>query len=130
MVAGAYAPTRLGDKHLRQAFELLSDPKIRAAAQNHGNPEALAEAEAMWARLFADPRQEVVKHFRHKYTAHRGKPRADVPLPKYSEFFEIARDTAALMEKLAHGIGGTTETLASRRNELIRSAQEFWRPWT
>jgi|PersoiStandDraft_1058852.scaffolds.fasta_scaffold102873_1 hypothetical protein len=130
LVVGCYSPTRNGDKHLRVAFEILRDHKlIRNEIAERGSADALSEAENLWHNLLRDPRLSSVKHFRDKYTAHIAEPDPNTPLPNYTEFFEFARETTKLMEKLAHGTGGTTETLDEQLDEMATSAQQFWRPW-
>jgi hypothetical protein len=131
LVAGCYAPVRdKGDKHLRVAFELLEYPEICAAIESKGSKSDLSEARRMWSELIKDARLESVIHFRHKFTAHFADPEKDIPIPKYDEFFAFAAVTAKAMEKLAHGTGGTADTLNEMRDEIVGSARAYWRPWT
>jgi hypothetical protein len=129
LVSGCYAPTRDGDKHLRRAFEIMRDPAIRAEIEKDGSKRVLDEAEQLWNAINQDPQLKTVKHFRDKYTAHSAEPKANVPIPNYDEFFDFARATAHVMEKLAHAAGGTTDTLDDLMDTMIASAQEFWKPW-
>ena len=129
LVAGAFSPVRRGDKHLRQAFELLDDPETRASIERRGSAKLLREALDSWNELNADPLLRTVKHFRDKYTAHSAEPNANIPIPNYTDFFAFARKTAALMEKLAHATGVTAEKLEETADWRIASAQKFWDPW-
>ena len=60
LVAGAFAKTRRGDKHLRKGFEEMMDPGLRS--QLSMDQQAFADAEAMWLRLQTDPRLATIKH--------------------------------------------------------------------
>src|ERR1700733_1105251 len=46
LVAGAFAPTRPGDRHLRKGFEEMSHPKLRG--QLRLDQAAFAAAEILW----------------------------------------------------------------------------------
>jgi hypothetical protein len=129
LVAGAFSPARRDDKHLRRAFELLNDPDTRAAIETQGSGLALHEAIDFWERLNDDPTLPIIKHFRDKYTAHSAEADVNIPIPNYNDFFAFARKTSALMEKLAHGVGSTTETLDDTADWRLSSAQAFWEPW-
>jgi hypothetical protein len=129
LVAGAFSPARRDDKHLRRAFELLRDPTIRAAIEKDGSAQVLQEAIDLWNTLNTDPSLPMIKHFRDKFTAHSSKPDENIPIPNYNEFFSFAKKTAGLMERLAHGVGGTTETLDETSDWRLASAQAFWEPW-
>jgi hypothetical protein len=129
LVAGAFSPARRYDKHLRRAFELLNDPDVRAAIEKQGSAQALHEAIDFWKSLNDDPALPTIKHFRDKYTAHSAEADVNIPIPNYRDFFAFARKTAALMEKLAHGVGGTAETLEDTADWRVSSAQAFWEPW-
>jgi hypothetical protein len=129
LVAGSYAPARPDDFHLRQAFKLLEDTAVRCIAESHGDAKQIAAVEVLWQALCADPRQAVVKHFRDKFTAHKAVANPAIPLPKYSEFFAFAHETASIMEGLAHALGGTKETIDEHRDAIAGSAFSFWRPW-
>jgi hypothetical protein len=129
LVAGAFSPARREDKHLRRAFELLRDPAIRAAIEKDGSAQVLQEAIDLWNTLNTDPSLPIIKHFRDKFTAHSSKPDENISIPNYNEFFSFAKKTAGLMEKLAHGVGGTTETLYETADWRLASAQAFWEPW-
>jgi hypothetical protein len=114
---------------LRRAFELLRDPAIRAAIEKDGSAQVLQEAIDLWNTLNTDPSLPIIKHFRDKFTAHSSKPDENISIPNYNEFFSFAKKTAGLMEKLAHGVGGTTETLDETADWRLASAQAFWEPW-
>src|SRR5258708_39696016 len=127
--AGSFSQARRNEKHLRRAFELRRDPTIRAAIEKDGSAQVLQEAIDLWNKLNADPSLPMIKHFRDKFTAHSSKPDENIPIPNYNEFFSFAKKTAGLMEKLAHGVGGTTETLEETADWRLSSAQAFWEPW-
>jgi AbiU2 len=130
LVARPYASLREGDRHLRRAFDdLLKLPAVRKHIDRDGNNSDLPHAERLWADVQIDPQRATVEHFRHKYTAHLGEPRPGVANPDYATFFDFARKTARVMEKLAHAVGGTKETLDEHYDDFIRSAQIFWKPW-
>jgi hypothetical protein len=129
LVAGAFSPARRGDRHLRQAFDLLKDTQIRAAVEKQGSAGILHEALDVWDELNADPLLPTIKHFRDKHTAHLAEPDANIPIPNYTDVFAFARKTAALMEKLAHAAGVTDEKLDETADWRIDSAQAFWEPW-
>jgi hypothetical protein len=127
LVAGAFAKTRPGDKHLRKGLEEMKDLGLRN--QLKMNQTAFADAEAMFQRLQNDPRMATVKHFRDKSTAHSADPVPGMRPPQYAEMFDFAKEVAATMEKFAIGVGVTTETLADTEDWRIESSQRFWEPW-
>jgi hypothetical protein len=108
LVAGAFAPTRPGDRHLRKGFEEVSKPSARNAL-NKPDPTTLNEADALWQTIQSDPRMATIKHFRDKFTAHSAHPLKGVPLPEFGETFEFARALAKVMEKFALGVGAAPE---------------------
>lgn len=128
-VAGAYAPTRRGDLHIRRAFELLEQSAVRAELGLRGSPQLLDDAMKLWAQYVNDPRLGPIKHFRDKFTAHAGKPNAAIPIPPYSEVFGFARDTMVIMDTLARGTGAAPEPLANWQPQAVNAAKQFWHPW-
>jgi hypothetical protein len=127
LVAGAFAITRPGDKHLRKGFQEMNDPRLRS--QLAMNQIAFADAGAMFQRLQNDPRMATVKHFRYKSAAHSAIPAPGTRPPQYGEMFSFAKDVAATMEKFAIGVGVATETLVDTEDVRIESSQKFWEPW-
>jgi hypothetical protein len=130
LVARPFAPLRKGDRHLRRAFdELLKLPAVRRHIERGGTKPDLLEAERLWTDVQADPQRTKIEHFRHKHTAHLGEPKPGVANPEYEHFFSFARKTARVMEKLAHAVGGTRETLDEHYDDFIQAVQIFWKPW-
>jgi hypothetical protein len=130
LVAGCYSPVRFpSDRHLRVAFKWLKDAAIRAEVEQFGSKADLAEAEKLWSQLDNDGRLEIATHFRNKFTAHIAEPDPKIAMPEFKDFFEFARDTARVMEKLAHGVGATADALDDVRDKIAGGATEFWRPW-
>lgn len=127
LVAGAFAPTRSGDKHLRMGFEEMADPSVRS--QLPMDKQVFAQAESLWKKLQSDPRLVTVKHFRDKYTAHSADPKPGVRPPQYGEMFGFAKEVAITMEQFAIGVGITDEKLSETADWRIESAQKFWEPW-
>jgi hypothetical protein len=127
LVAGAFAPTRPDDKHLRKGFKDMKEAGLRN--QLKMNQIAFAEAEAMFQRLETDPRMKTVKHFRDKYTAHSAHPAPGMRPPNYGEMFAFSKEVATAMEKFAIGVGVTTELLADTEDWRIDATQKFWEPW-
>jgi AbiU2 len=127
LVAGAFAHTRRDDRHLRKAFEEVSDVNVR----RHLNIDksVLADAEARWQVLQADPRLTAIKHFRDKFTAHSADPAQGMPLPNFGDMFAFAKELTAVMERFAIGVGTTTEKLSDTDDWRVESAQKFWEPW-
>jgi hypothetical protein len=132
LVARCYAPIHpgKGDRHMRRAFnEVLKDTGVRARIEKQGTMVDLLEAEMMWAALRHDPQREQIKHFRDKSMAHLAPADPKVSRPSYAAFFDFARRTASLMEKLAHASGGTRERLDEHFNDFAVAAETFWAPW-
>ena len=127
LVAGAFAKTRQGDKHLRKGFEEMNNPDLRN--QLSMDQLTFAQAEAMWQRLVTDPRFATIKHFRDKSTAHSADPAQGMRPPQYGEMFDFAKEVAATMEKFAVGVGVTTEALSDTEDWRIDSSRKFWEPW-
>jgi hypothetical protein len=131
LVARCYAPIHRGkgDRHIRRAFdEVLKDAGVRARIEKQGTMVDLLDAETMWAALYHDPQREQIKHFRDKSTAHLAQPDPNVSRPSYAAFFDFARRTARLMERLAHASGGTRERLNEHFNDFAVAAEIFWAP--
>jgi hypothetical protein len=127
LVAGAFAQTRKGDKHLRKGFEKMADPNLRnKLSMNHA---AFSDAQAGFKRLEADPRFTLIKHFRDKYTAHSAEPLQGIRAPQWDEMFAFGREVTTVMEKFAIGVGVTTEKLSDTEDWRIESSQKFWEPW-
>ena len=132
LVARCYAPIHRGkgDRHIRRAFdEVLKDAGVRARIEKQGTMVDLLEAETMWSALCHDPQREQIKHFRDKSTAHLAQPDPETSRPSYAAFFDFARRTARLMERLAHASGGTRERLNEHFNDFAVAAEIFWAPW-
>jgi len=132
IVARGLAPIYRGkrDLHLRRAFdELLLDPTTRLEVEARGSKLDLRDAERLWKALNDDPRRESIEHFRHKFTAHLALPNPGIGRVNYGDFFDFARKTARVMEKLAHATGVTRERLDDHFEDFMKSAQTFWAPW-
>jgi AbiU2 len=127
-IAGAYAPSRPNDLHLRRAFDLLDRPGVRTEVGLMASAPILDNAVILWARCKGDHRLRPIKHFRDKYTAHSSKPE-DIPLPLYDDVFSFARDTMMVMDVLARGTGARREPLWDWEAELANSAARLWSPW-
>lgn len=127
LVAGAFAPTRSGDRHLRMGFEEMADPSVRS--QLRMDQQAFAKAEELWTKLQSDSRFATVKHFRDKYTAHSADPKPGMRLPQYGEMFDFSKEVAITMEQFAIGVGLTTEKLSETADWRLESTQKFWEPW-
>jgi hypothetical protein len=127
LVAGAFAQTRAGDRHLRKGFEDMADPNLRS--QLKMDAQAFSQAEVLWEKLKTDPRHDVIKHFRDKSTAHSADPKPGVPPPQYDQMFDFAKEVATTMEHFAIGVGVTTEVLNDTADWRIESSQKFWGPW-
>lgn len=127
LVAGAFAPTRSGDRHLRVGFEEMADPSVRS--QLRMDQQAFAKAEELWTKLQSDSRFATVKHFRDKYTAHSADPKPGMRLPQYGEMFDFSKEVAITMEQFAIGVGLTTEKLSETADWRLESTQKFWEPW-
>src|ERR1019366_8276855 len=107
LVARCYARIHegKGDMNLRRAFdEFLKQDQIRCDLKTAGTLGDIETAERLWSEALVDPNLKQIEHFRHKHTAH-------------------------IMEALAHGVGGTRETLDDHADDFVMSSQEFWRPW-
>lgn len=132
LVARCYGPIHRGkgDRHIRRAFEeVLKDAGVRARIEKQGTMVDLLDAETMWAELCHDPQREQIKHFRDKSTAHLAQTDPNISRPSYAAFFDFARRTARLMERLAHASGGTHERLNEHFNDFAVAADIFWAPW-
>ena len=132
LVGRCYGPIHhgKGDRHMRRAFDdVLKNPAVRARIEKQGTQQALIETEAMWNALCDDPQRAQIKHFRDKSTAHLTEPDPNIGNPNYAAFFDFARRTARLMEKLAHASGGTRERIDEHFDDFAVAAQRFWAPW-
>jgi hypothetical protein len=127
LVAGAFAHTRRDDRHLRKAFEEVSDVNVRRHLKI--DKDVLSDAEARWQVLQTDPRITAIKHFRDKFTAHSADPVQGMPLPNFGDTFAFAKELTAVMERFAIGVGTTTEKLSDTEDWRVESAQKFWEPW-
>ena len=71
VVARAYSPTRKGDLHVRHAFEMLRNKKIRNWFINSDkSEELLLRAEALWDASCGSDIYEPFIQYRHKQLAH------------------------------------------------------------
>lgn len=129
-VAGAYAPARRGDLHLKRAFDLLKCPAVFHELGLRGSPKLLDEAKELWTKCSAnDARLAPIKHFRDKFTAHSSEPIKDIRLPPYIDLFGFARDTMIVMDKFARGTGARTEPLSDWQPQAAESSEQFWSIW-
>lgn len=129
IIARVYSIPRSGDLHCRVAAELLERDQIsREIFQIGDGGRLLAQFMSHWKKCVTDPRLERIENFRHKYTAHLGKPK-DIPEPEYRELFAFGIATAQALDLLA-----LTTKVAARsvtgNNEALFSAEAFWKPWT
>jgi hypothetical protein len=132
LVARCYAPIHRGkgDRHIRRAFdEVLKDANVRTRIEKQGTMPELTEAEAMWTSLCEDPQRRQIAHFRDKSTAHLAPTDPKIGLPSYEAFFNFARRTSRLAEKLAYAAGGTRERLDEHLDDFAVPAEIFWTPW-
>ncbi len=126
LVARAYGITRRKDRNTRKAFEILNDPKV---AKEMANESDLTEAQNRWLKCCGDDRLKAFIHFRDKYLAHLGEPEPDVAFPTYGDVFALARETAVVLEKLAHAAGVVTLSLDTQVPAHKTSAEKFWTIW-
>ncbi|WP_441267682.1 hypothetical protein AB7G19_02315 [Bradyrhizobium sp. 215_C5_N1_1] len=126
LVSRCYAKPKEGDWHLYRAFELLKEQKVRAHFQ--ADDGALTEATSTFEQLKGDHRQEKVRNFRDKFTAHLGDPK-DKPMPNYEELFDFAVATVECIEKFARALK-IWEGSVSQSAEADAQAAAFWAPWT
>lgn len=132
VVGRCYGPIHRGkgDRPMRRAFdEVLKNPAVRARIEQQGTQQELLEAEAMWNTLCDDPQRAQIKHFRDKSTAHLAQTDQKSGNLNYAAFFDFARRTARLMEKLAHANGDTRECIDEHFDDFAVAAQKFWAPW-
>lgn len=127
LVARACSKSREGDLHAGRAFDLL---KSYSVAKEMQNPGEVAEARELWVKCCGDHRLGRFLHFRDKFLAHVGEPDAKQGVPTYGEVFAIARQTAAVLEKLAHVTGVVGLSLDTQVPAHKESAEKFWAPWT
>jgi hypothetical protein len=124
VVARAYAPSRLGDLHAQHAFDLLKDQDVLSAVQKIGDPVALKNAIAQWARCRDDHRRPSIEIFRDKQIAHWGKLEIDPPI--VNDIFAVSEMTATAMARLAVGAGVVTLSLDSQLMNYREAADRFW----
>jgi AbiU2 len=129
LVSRAYSRARDRDLHAQRAFDLLTEPAVRAKVAERGIEDDLAEAERLWRSCRGDHRLKAFLHYRDKYLAHRSEPTPGIPRPLVMEAFEIANATVNAIERLAHGTGVVGLSLASQLPAYSESAQRFWAPW-
>jgi hypothetical protein len=126
LVARAYGKTRRGDRNTRKAFEILKDARV---AKEMASASDLAEAQKRWLKCCGDNRLKAFLHFRDKYLAHLGEPEPGVAFPTYGDVFALARETTAVIEKLAHAAGVVTLALDTQVPAHKTSAEKFWSVW-
>jgi hypothetical protein len=124
IVARAYAASRVGDRHAQHAFDLLKDPVVRSEVEKMGNPPALQEAIALWARCRGDHRLQAIQDFRDKQIAHWGVQQHQPPI--IDNIFAVTRATATALERLAQGTGVVTLSLDSQLVFYRDAAKRFW----
>lgn len=115
-----------GDRHLRVAFELLTDPAVVAYALVEAE---IVEAQALWADALSDPRPAKLRHYRNKHAAHISTPDPSVETPIIIELFGFARRTASIAEKLAYATGAMAISLHAQLEAYEESADAFWSRW-
>jgi hypothetical protein len=125
VVARAYAPSMPGDLHAQRAFDLLKDQEVRTELEKIGDPVALSDAIAQWARCRDDHRRGSIKEFRDKQIAHWGTLKA--PPPIVNDIFAVSRMTATAMTRLANGTGVVALSLDSQLMNYRGAADRFWR---
>jgi hypothetical protein len=122
----AYAPTKKPtDLHVQRAFDLLKDRDVKAELEKIGDPVALSDAIAQWARCRDDHRRKSIKEFRDKQIAHWGT--LETPAPIINDIFAVSRMTATAMTRLANGTGVVTLGLDSQLMGYRDAADRFWR---
>jgi hypothetical protein len=124
IVTRAYADARPGDRHAQYAFDLLKDPAVRSEVERMGDPVALADAIARWAKCRGDHRRQSIREFRDKQIAHWGQ--MDKPAPIINDIFAVSRATATALERLAQGTGAVTLSLESQLFGYRGGAARFW----
>jgi hypothetical protein len=125
LVSRCYAKPREGDRHLHRAIEVLENVGVRetfGAAQ-----AAVTTAIARFIELKGDHRQEKLKNFRDKFTAHLGDP-TDKPQPNYAEMFEFAVATVECIEQFARALKLWDRSVEADA-EADAQASAFWEPW-
>jgi hypothetical protein len=104
----------------------LKDAKV---AKEMASASDLAEAQKRWLKCCGDNRLKAFLHFRDKYLAHLGEPEPSVAFPTYGDVFALARETTAVIEKLAHAAGVVTLALDTQVPTHKTSAEKFWSVW-
>ncbi|WP_398471341.1 hypothetical protein [Tardiphaga sp.] len=125
LVSRCFPKSRTGDRHLREAVELLKDGDVRTRFSIDEN--ALSTAIDSFSSLLADHRQERIKNFRDKFTAHLGDPE-DKPMPNFKELFDFSTELANCIEALARAVKLTSDSV-SENADADNQAQLFWGPW-
>jgi hypothetical protein len=118
---------RLGkptDLHVQRAFDLLKDGDVKAELEKVGDPAALSDAIAQWARCRDDRRRRSIKDFRDKQIAHWGK--LETPAPIINDIFAMSRMTAAAMTALANGARVVELGLDSQLMDYRGDADRLW----
>jgi hypothetical protein len=126
VVDRAYAPSKKPtDLHAQRAFGLLKDQNVRAELEKIGDPLALSDAIARWARCRDDHRRKSIKDFRDRQIAQLGT--LETPAPIVNDIFAVSRTTAAAMTALANGAGVVKLSLDSQLMNYRGAADRFWR---
>jgi len=125
LVSRCFPKPRTGDRHLREAVELLKDENVKARFST--DEEALSTAMASFSSLLSDHRQERIKNFRDKFTAHLGDPE-NKPMPNFTELFDFSIEVANCIEALARAVELTSESVEDAA-DADNQAQSFWAPW-
>lgn len=128
LVARAYGKPWPGDLHCRVAAELLNGDKACREIFGTGNGgKLLAQFQSHWEKCSTDSRLGRIENFRHKHTAHLGKPK-DIPEPEYRELFAFGIATAQAFDLLALTTKVTVRSVTGN-NAALFSAEAFWKPW-
>jgi hypothetical protein len=98
---------------------------VRSSVEKIGDPAALNDAIAQWARCRDDQRRPSIKTFRDKRIAHWGT--LEVSPPIINDIFAVSRKTATAMARLAAGAGVVTLALDTQLMNYRDAADRFWR---
>lgn len=126
LTARCYSPVRKGDRHLHRGIDILADTSIRLSFSN--NQTLIQDAIDRFKKHKTDPRQQRLKHFRDKFTAHISEPLNDVSLLTYTDLFEISDLTAQCIEDVSVSLKLFDSSIreAAKADQL---AGAFWKPW-